>query len=162
MHVAVGLLLGANIFDPPPPPVSISGAAIVGDEGDMSSLYSYRGTTCFMFLPPKKKNHQSVHAIQQPNQFPFNTTAKVAPKMYKNSQLFELKNPNSFLERGKNPLPRPLSAPSAPQSSRLRRSTLAPSALVPHLQHKWPPLVHVAQRSMPEEFMDSHVRAVAA
>jgi len=48
---------------------------------------------------------------------------------------------NSPFRAQKAPRTLPPSAPSAPRSSRLRRSTLAPSALVPpNLQHKSPPL----------------------
>jgi len=81
--------------------------------------------------------------LNWPNQFPFNSTAKIASRIHQNSP-FRAQNVKIFWGEGTSPSLDPASsgegntpsshptpsAPSAPWSSRLRRSTLAPSALV--------------------------------
>ena len=80
--------------------------------------------------------------------FHFNSTAKITPRMHQNMPFWAQKSKN-FLGRGLGAQPPPPvgrgtppphtlppSAPSAPRSSRLRRSTLAPSALVPPISNR--------------------------
>ena len=70
---------------------SSSGGDIAGGEQDMSPQYSDRGTTCFIF----PQTHQSVQCMCMPlnshNQFPINSTAKVAPGMHQNSPFWAQK-----------------------------------------------------------------------
>jgi len=76
----------------------------------------------------RHQNHQSVHVIQWPNQFLFNSTAKIAPRMHqkpfwaqKSEKLLMAASP---IGEGDTPSPRPTpSAPWAPRSSCLRRSS---------------------------------------
>ena len=101
-----------------------------------------------MFMPPKnslKSLWFDEHTTQWPNQFPFGSTAKIAPRMRQNSPFWAEKPKKKFM--GTRPLPQwgrihRLPTPYAPR--RLRRldaRTYGARHSSPNLQQKSPPLI---------------------